>query len=208
MTSACPIRWPPLAPCRAAAWSSCANARSRRTGAALRRAAENRANARTWCLIAGDPELASRLGADGLHLPEARAGEAAYWRARFPPLLITTSAHSLRALLRAQSLPVDAVFLSPVFATRSHPGRASLSPVRANLIARQCAFAGLCAWRNRCAQRSAAERIRRHRRDRCACGVIRPETADAGMRHPCRCAVRRCRTCRCRGRSAGAASRD
>jgi thiamine-phosphate pyrophosphorylase len=68
-------------------------------------------------------------------LPEARAGEAAYWRARFPSLLITTSAHSLRALLRAQSLSVDAVFFSPLFATRSHPGRAALSPVRANLIA-------------------------------------------------------------------------
>lgn len=64
-------------------------------------------------------------------------GESAYWRARFPSLLITTSAHSLRALLRAQSLPVDAVFLSPVFATRSHPERASLTPVRANLIATQ-----------------------------------------------------------------------
>jgi thiamine-phosphate pyrophosphorylase len=86
-------------------------------------------------VIAGDPELASRLGADGFHLPEARAGEAGYWRARFPPLLITTSAHSLRALLRAQSLPIDAVFFSPLFATRSHPDRASLSPARANLIA-------------------------------------------------------------------------
>ncbi len=86
-------------------------------------------------VVAGDPELASRLGADGFHLPEARAGEAAYWRARFPPLLVTTSAHSLRSLLRAQSLPVDAVFLSPLFGTRSHPGRTSLSPVRANLIA-------------------------------------------------------------------------
>jgi thiamine-phosphate pyrophosphorylase len=87
-------------------------------------------------VVAGDPELASRLGADGFHLPEARAGEAAYWRARFSPLLITISVHSPRALLRAQSLPVDAVFLSPVFATRSHPDRASLSPIRANLIAR------------------------------------------------------------------------
>src|SRR6185437_1930212 len=54
-------------------------------------------------VIACDPELAARLGADGFHLPETRVGEAAFWRARFPPLLITTSAHSLRALLRAQS---------------------------------------------------------------------------------------------------------
>ena len=64
-------------------------------------------------------------------------GEVAHWRARFPLLLITISAHSMRALLRAQSLPVDAVFLSPVFATRSHPERISLTPVRANLAAKQ-----------------------------------------------------------------------
>jgi thiamine-phosphate pyrophosphorylase len=88
-------------------------------------------------VIAGNPELASQLGADGFHLPEMRVGEAAYWRTRFPSLLFTTSAHSLRALLRAQSMPVDAVFLSPVFATRSHPERASLTSVRANLIAKQ-----------------------------------------------------------------------
>jgi thiamine-phosphate pyrophosphorylase len=94
--------------------------------------------------VAGDPELASRLGADGFHLPEARVGEAAHWHARFPPLLVTTSAHSLRALLRAQSLPIDAVFFSPLFATRSHPDRASLTPVRANRIA-HCALLPLYA---------------------------------------------------------------
>ena len=88
-------------------------------------------------VIAGGPELASHLGADGFHLPETCMGESAYWRARFPSLFVTTSAHSLRALLRAQAMPVDAVFLSPVFATRSHPERASLTPLRANLAAKQ-----------------------------------------------------------------------
>ena len=87
-------------------------------------------------LIAGDPLLAARLGADGFHLPETRAGEAAYWRARFSSMVITTSAHSLRALLRAQLLPVDAIFLSPVFSTRSHPNRRALTPLRANFVAR------------------------------------------------------------------------
>ncbi len=85
-------------------------------------------------LIAGDPVLAAKLGADGIHMPEARAGEIAYWRARWPAMIMTTSAHSLRALMRANA---DAVLLSPVFATQSHPGRAALSPVRANLMARQ-----------------------------------------------------------------------
>jgi thiamine-phosphate pyrophosphorylase len=81
-------------------------------------------------LIASDPEMAARLGADGLHLPEARMGETASWRARFPSLMITTTAHSFRALMLVRALPIDAVFLSPVFATRSHPDRMSLTPLR------------------------------------------------------------------------------
>ena len=73
-------------------------------------------------------------GADGVHLPEARLGEAAHWRARRRSMLITGSVHSLKALGRARLL--DAAFLSPVFPSASHPGRAGLTPVRANLIAR------------------------------------------------------------------------
>jgi thiamine-phosphate pyrophosphorylase len=88
-------------------------------------------------LIAGDPELATHLGADGVHLSEVRMDEAAYWRVRYPAQTITASAHSSRSLLRAQHLPVDAVFLSPILATRSHPDRAALTSLRANMIARE-----------------------------------------------------------------------
>jgi thiamine-phosphate pyrophosphorylase len=88
-------------------------------------------------LVAADPMLAAHLGADGFHLPEARAGEAAYWRPRYSAMMITTSAHSLQALAHTRLLPVDAVFLSPVFATKSHPDRIALTPLRANLIARK-----------------------------------------------------------------------
>lgn len=87
-------------------------------------------------LIASDPEMAAKLGAEGIHLPEARAKEAAYWRARFPTLMITASAHSYRAPMHTHALPIDAIFLSPVFGTGSHPDRASLTPLRANIIAR------------------------------------------------------------------------
>jgi thiamine-phosphate pyrophosphorylase len=87
-------------------------------------------------LIADDPLLAVRLGADGFHLPEARVGEAAYWHARFPDFTITAAAHSAHALLRARLLPVDAFFLSPVFATASHTERAALTPLRASLMAK------------------------------------------------------------------------
>jgi thiamine-phosphate pyrophosphorylase len=40
-------------------------------------------------------------------------------------------------LAHTRLLPVDAVFLSPVFATKSHPDRIALTPLRANLIARK-----------------------------------------------------------------------
>ena len=82
-------------------------------------------------LVADDPLLAD--AADGLHLPEARAREAAYWRARRPGWIITSSAHSLSALIHANGL--DAVFLSPVFATASHADAKPLNPVRAAFIA-------------------------------------------------------------------------
>jgi thiamine-phosphate pyrophosphorylase len=85
-------------------------------------------------LVASDPWLAARAKVDGLHLPEARAGEISHWRALRPDWLITVSAHSLRALARARD--ADAVLLAAVFETRSHPARTSLEPSRANAMAR------------------------------------------------------------------------
>jgi thiamine-phosphate pyrophosphorylase len=85
-------------------------------------------------LVAGDPALTTRLGADGLHLPEARAGEIAHWRATHPEWLITVAAHSLRALAKCRA--ADAVMLAPIFATGSHPDRRSLTAMRANAMAR------------------------------------------------------------------------
>ena len=61
--------------------------------------------------------------------------EAAHWRARHPDWIITSSAHSLRALMHVAHL--DAIFLSPVFATASHRGAQPLTPVRAAFIAAQ-----------------------------------------------------------------------
>ncbi|HJT43530.1 MAG TPA: thiamine phosphate synthase [Rhizomicrobium sp.] len=84
-------------------------------------------------VIADDPALAARLGAAGLHLPERRMKEASHWRARFPDWIITASAHSLKALMHAY--PLDAVFLSPVFATASHENARPLTAVRAAFIA-------------------------------------------------------------------------
>jgi thiamine-phosphate pyrophosphorylase len=85
-------------------------------------------------LIADDPLLARAVGANGIHLPEARAKEAAHWRAENPHWLITASAHSLGAVLRA--CHADAVLLSPIFASQSHQDRPALGAARARLIAR------------------------------------------------------------------------
>ena len=85
-------------------------------------------------LISDDAGLARRIGAHGVHLPEARAHQAGALRARNPQWLITSSAHSLRAALLSQA---DAVFLSPVFATQSHRNVLPLTPARARLMARQ-----------------------------------------------------------------------
>jgi len=88
-----------------------------------------------YLLIAADPELAR--AADGLHLPEAQMGAIAYWRARHPDWFITASAHSLETLQRAAHFGADAVFLSPVFPTKSHVGRIALTPIRLRLMARK-----------------------------------------------------------------------
>lgn len=86
-------------------------------------------------LIAADAPLAAEIGAHGLHLPEARAREAAHWRALKPSWIITAAAHSARALSAARIAGADAALLAPVFATPSHPDREPLGLLRARLIA-------------------------------------------------------------------------
>jgi thiamine-phosphate pyrophosphorylase len=84
-------------------------------------------------VIAADAELARAVGADGVHLPEAQGGKAARLHAT-SRLFVTTAAHSLAALRKAQG--ADAVLLSPVFSTASHPGARTLTPLRAAAMAR------------------------------------------------------------------------
>lgn len=98
-----------------------------------RRALAKQLGAIATILVADDPHLAEMIGAKGVHLPQRRMREAQHWRARHPSWIITASAHSLRALMGTTQL--DAVFLSPVFATTSHPKIRPLTPVRAALIA-------------------------------------------------------------------------
>lgn len=86
-------------------------------------------------LLAGPVRLAVQLGADGAHLPEAQTHRLSNRRPR-PEFLLTAAAHSRPALIRAERLRVDGVFLSPVFPTRSHPDARTLGPVRFGLLKR------------------------------------------------------------------------
>lgn len=83
-------------------------------------------------LIANDARLARTIDADGLHLSEASVRRASRrWGATHRAgWLITGAAHSPSALRRAARLGVDAVLLSPVFATQSHPNAPSIGPLR------------------------------------------------------------------------------
>ncbi|TAN59176.1 MAG: thiamine phosphate synthase [Rhodospirillales bacterium] len=94
-------------------------------------------------LVSSDWRLAERLGADGLHLPEALASSGQLapclgWMRRKPHLLLTAAAHSAKALARAAAMGADAALLSPVFTTQSHAGTKPLGPLR---FARLCRFA-------------------------------------------------------------------
>ena len=89
--------------------------------------------ARARCLVfvvAGDPALAFRLRADGFHAPEALLHRISAWRRLAPHGLATAAAHGDRALRKAREAGADAVFLSPIFATASHPGAPHLGPAR------------------------------------------------------------------------------
>lgn len=64
-------------------------------------------------LIGLDAELADRVEADGVHLPERALDQAAGLAARRPGWRITGAVHSAEALEQAEAL--DAAVLSPVF---------------------------------------------------------------------------------------------
>jgi thiamine-phosphate pyrophosphorylase len=75
--------------------------------------------------------LAEACGADGLHLPErvAATADAIAIRRRWRGIL-TAAAHSPRAIARACVIGADAALVSPVFATRSHPGQPPVGALR------------------------------------------------------------------------------
>jgi thiamine-phosphate pyrophosphorylase len=70
-------------------------------------------------LVGADPELARRIGADGLHLPQRLLHRAPRIRQQQPRWLITGATHDARAVRAAERLGLDAMLLSPAFPSRS-----------------------------------------------------------------------------------------
>lgn len=79
-------------------------------------------------LLASPAELATAWGADGSHGRGPGAG------------LRSAAAHDLAEIRAAEAAGADLVFLSPVFATRSHPGRKALGEARFKELAEQTAL--------------------------------------------------------------------
>jgi len=79
-------------------------------------------------LIAGDAELALRTDAHGVHLPGYLLGRmtAARLTSRRANWLVTAAVHNRRELANAQAQGLDAVLVSPVFATSTHVGQRPL----------------------------------------------------------------------------------
>lgn len=74
--------------------------------------------------VARDVELAERLGAEMVHNPAASTN-----------LPFSRSVHSVEESLAAQADGAALVFVSPVCATRSHPGQKPLGPELAGKVA-------------------------------------------------------------------------
>ncbi|GGC37661.1 hypothetical protein GCM10011371_26430 [Novosphingobium marinum] len=82
-------------------------------------------------VLASGAATALRWGADGYYAsPESL-------RPRRTGLVAVATAHDLREIGRANRFGADAVMLSPVFPTRSHPGARTLGPLRFRLLARR-----------------------------------------------------------------------
>ena len=82
-------------------------------------------------LVAGNPRLASRVGADGVHLPGhlLHRRVISFLAARRTGWLITAAVHNQRELTWATDAQVDAVMASPVFPTTTRVQRRTLGVI-------------------------------------------------------------------------------
>ncbi|QDK34111.1 thiamine phosphate synthase [Sphingomonas sp. IC081] len=98
-------------------------------------------------VLSGTAREARKWGADGAY---GAAGNLTHG----PAILRLVTVHSLRELARAHRARADMAVVSPVFATRSHPGGKTLGPTRFRLLAARAqvpviALGGMTAHRAR-----------------------------------------------------------
>ncbi len=77
-------------------------------------------------LLAGSPALARRWGADGVHLRQSQVKQAA--QAHRLGLIVSMPVHDAREAHAARRARADLAFVSPLHATRSHPGAPRSGP--------------------------------------------------------------------------------
>jgi len=94
-------------------------------------------------LIAGHGRRSRPLLAHGIHLPERALLQSSFGKRTRPNLLVTAAAHSERTLMAAKRAGVDAVLISPVFATESHARAKPLGVMRFAALARRARELGL-----------------------------------------------------------------
>ncbi|MBK6412271.1 thiamine phosphate synthase [Sphingopyxis sp.] len=107
-------------------------------------------------LLAGTPEIARRWGADGVHLRQHDARRAA--QAIRLGLVMTMPVHDAQEARRARRANADGAFISPLNATRSHPGGASLGSAAWLRLARLSGMQSIALGG------MTAERARQHKR--------------------------------------------
>ncbi len=90
-------------------------------------------------LIGADPALALEVRAAGVHWPDGLLRRRGRADKRHPDWIVTAAAHDGAGLQRAARAGVDAVLLSPVFATESHEGVPELGAVRFARLVRSSA---------------------------------------------------------------------
>jgi thiamine-phosphate pyrophosphorylase len=81
-------------------------------------------------LIGADADLAAKIGADGVHLPERMMMRARRLRARHSNWILTTAVHNRRALEHAKALKLDGAFLSAVLPSQSPSAGVPMGPIR------------------------------------------------------------------------------
>ena len=81
-------------------------------------------------VLADSPVTARKWGADGVYGPASKMPHD-------DGLLKLVTAHNWPEIVAADRAGADAILLSPVFPTASHPGEPALGPVRFRMLARK-----------------------------------------------------------------------